>query len=152
MLLGGNFIAIDEANTSLPNGLLLNATDSGNSQDGPTAGGGSGVLAVFALLVYVTAFSLGMGPGAWLIPSEVFSLEVRARAMSLATFSNRSLAAVAGATFLSLRSALSNAGVCFLFAVLTLKCILAGSVDANVAVTGIRRRSHIVPEYFWSNT
>ena len=120
LLLGGNFIAIDEANTSLPNGLLLNATDSGNSQDGPTAGGGSGVLAVFALLVYVTAFSLGMGPGAWLIPSEVFSLEVRARAMSLATFSNRSLAAVAGATFLSLRSALSNAGVCFLFAVLTL--------------------------------
>jgi sugar porter (SP) family MFS transporter len=83
---------------------------------GSGSGGGSPSLAVFALLCFVTFFSLGMGPGAWLIPSEVFSLGVRAKAMSLATFCNRTLAAVGAATFLSLRSWLTDAGVTALFA------------------------------------
>ena len=79
---------------------------------------GSAEVAVLSLLCFVTFFSLGVGPGAWLIPAEVFSLGVRAKAMSLATFSNRSVGAVTAATFLSLRSALSDAGVVALFACL----------------------------------
>ena len=50
---------------------------------------GSVSLAVFALVSYVTFFSLGMGPGCWLVASEVFSLNVRAKAMSLATCTNQ---------------------------------------------------------------
>ena len=51
-------------------------------------------LAVTALAIYMTFFSLGAGPGTWLVASEVFSLGVRARAMSLATCTNRGLAAL----------------------------------------------------------
>ena len=40
--------------------------------------------AVFGLALYLAFFSIGMGPGAWLIPSEVFSTIIRAKAMSLA--------------------------------------------------------------------
>ena len=72
-------------------------------------------LPIFALCLYMASFSLGMGaspslrdhheppqqvcvcvcarvcvgPGAWLIPSEVFSNAVRAKAMSMATVANR---------------------------------------------------------------
>jgi len=55
-------------------------------------------------------FSLGMGPGAWLIPSEVFATSIRAKAMSLATFLNRATATLMSSTFLSLANALSWAG------------------------------------------
>ena len=41
-------------------------------------------LAVFGLALYLAFFSLGMGPGAWLVPSEVFSTMIRAKAMSVA--------------------------------------------------------------------
>ena len=41
-------------------------------------------LAVFVFALYLAFFSLGMGPGAWLIPSEVFSTMIRAKAMSAA--------------------------------------------------------------------
>ena len=40
--------------------------------------------AVFGLALYLAFFSIGMGPGAWLIPSEVFSTMIRAKAMSVA--------------------------------------------------------------------
>jgi MFS family permease len=42
------------------------------------------VLSVFGLALYLSFFSVGMGPGAWLIPSEVFSTMIRAKAMSVA--------------------------------------------------------------------
>lgn len=44
----------------------------------------SEAFAVFGLALYLAFFSLGMGPGAWLIPSEVFSTLIRAKAMSVA--------------------------------------------------------------------
>jgi MFS family permease len=44
----------------------------------------SGEFAVFGLASYLAFFSLGMGPGAWLVPAEVFSTMIRAKAMSVA--------------------------------------------------------------------
>ena len=38
---------------------------------------------------YLSFFSIGMGPGAWLIPSEVFSNVIRAKAMSVAACASR---------------------------------------------------------------
>jgi len=77
-------------------------------------------LAVTALGLYLACFSFGMGPGAWLIPSEVFSQKVRAKAMSLATFSNRVAATALSMSFLSLANAMSYAGVCLFLAVVNL--------------------------------
>ena len=67
-----------------------------------------------ALVLYVVAFSSGMGPGAWLVPSEVFSNDIRAKGMSLCTFSNRAAALLVGSTFLSMRRGMTNPGIfCF---------------------------------------
>ena len=60
---------------------------SASDSDGNT--GSSAASPIFALCMYMMSFSLGMGPGAWLIPSEVFSNAVRAKAMSMATVANR---------------------------------------------------------------
>mmetsp|Transcript_93898 Transcript_93898/g.268895 ORF Transcript_93898/g.268895 Transcript_93898/m.268895 type:complete len:362 (+) Transcript_93898:123-1208(+) len=76
--------------------------------------------AVLALALFVCFFSLGMGPGCWLIASEVFSTQIRARAMSLATFTNRGCAVIIGSTFLTLRSALGDSGFFMLFVVLVM--------------------------------
>jgi hypothetical protein len=61
-----------------------------------------------------------MGPGAWLIPSEVFSTKIRAKAMSLATFSNRVTATLMSSTFLSTANAMSWAGFFSLLAFIVL--------------------------------
>lgn len=63
-------------------------------------------LAVFALAIYFSAFSVGMGPGCWLVPGEILPSAIRAKAMSLASFTNRILAGVMASTPLSLARAL----------------------------------------------
>mmetsp|Transcript_10152 Transcript_10152/g.12920 ORF Transcript_10152/g.12920 Transcript_10152/m.12920 type:complete len:515 (+) Transcript_10152:142-1686(+) len=65
---------------------------------------------IFCLALYLAAFGVGMGPGAWLIPSEVFPLSIRAKAMSLATFVNRFVATIMASTVLSLTKVISWAG------------------------------------------
>lgn len=77
--------------------------------------------AVFGLALYLAFFSIGMGPGAWLIPSEVFSTIIRAKAMSLATFMNRVTATIMASTFLSVANAMSYAGF---FMMLSIVCLL----------------------------
>ena len=57
--------------------------------------------AIIGLAIYLSFFSIAMGPGAWLIPSEVFAPCMRAKAMSLATFLNRVTATIMSGTFLS---------------------------------------------------
>lgn len=71
---------------------------------------------VFGLSLYLAFFSLGMGPGAWLIPSEVFSTCIRAKAMSVATFLNRATATLMSSTALSTANAMTWAGFFFLLA------------------------------------
>lgn len=80
-----------------------------------------GVLSIIGLSIYLSSFSLGMGPGAWLIPSEVFSSTIRSRAMSFATFLNRATATLISSTFLSLSQVLTWAG---LFLLLAFTCTL----------------------------
>jgi len=87
------------------------------------AGGENAPFVISGLAVYLAFFSLGMGPGCWLIPSEVFSTTIRAKAMSMATFLNRATATIMASTFLSMARLLSWAGFFFVLAVLCL-CIL----------------------------
>jgi len=79
------------------------------------------VLGIIALAIYLSFFSLGMGPGAWLIPSEVFSTTIRAKAMSLATFANRVTATIVTSTFLTVADSISFEGY---FSMLGVVCLL----------------------------
>lgn len=62
--------------------------------------------AIVGLCLYLSFFSVGMGPVAWLIPSEIFPTSIRAKAMSIATFSNRIVATLMASTFLSTTNAI----------------------------------------------
>lgn len=44
---------------------------------------------VFLLVAFAVAFEIGLGPGCWLVPSEVFFNKIRLPAMGMATLSNR---------------------------------------------------------------
>jgi MFS family permease len=77
-------------------------------------------MAIFGLALYLAFFSIGMGPGAWLIPSEVFSTMIRAKAMSLATFMNRVTATIMSSTFLSVATAMSWSGFFIMMAIVCL--------------------------------
>mmetsp|Transcript_5229 Transcript_5229/g.12507 ORF Transcript_5229/g.12507 Transcript_5229/m.12507 type:complete len:511 (-) Transcript_5229:133-1665(-) len=74
--------------------------------------------------LYLSFFSIGMGPGAWLIPSEIFPTSIRARGMSLATLLNRIVATIVSSTFLTTADSMGwteyfmlLAGVCLFFAI-----------------------------------
>lgn len=73
------------------------------------------------MVLYLAAFSIGMGPGAWLIPSEVFSISIRAKAMALATAMNRAMATVMSSTFLSITEVMGFGAYCCLLAII---CVL----------------------------
>jgi len=70
---------------------------------------------------YLSFFSVGMGPGAWLIPSEVFSNVIRAKAMSLAAFASRVYATIMASTFLSVADVIGYSGF---FLMLSITCFL----------------------------
>ena len=78
----------------------------------PTAG--AAVLAM--ILCYVGFFAVGMGPGVWVLLSELFPTRIRARAMSIATVSLWIACMVISLTFLSLVSAISAAGAFWVYA------------------------------------
>jgi len=94
---------------------------------------GNSAFSVTSLAIYLAFFSFGMGPGAWLIPSEVFSLTIRAKAMSVATFLNRVAATLMSSTFLSTATAMSWAGFFLLLAVVCM--IVAGFIYFMVPET-----------------
>ena len=75
------------------------------------------IFTVTGLGLYLAFFSFGMGPIAWLIPSEVFATCIRAKAMSLASSLNRVAATVVSSSFLTVQGTLSWAGFFLLLAV-----------------------------------
>jgi MFS family permease len=76
---------------------------------------------VFGLALYLSFFSIGMGPGAWLIPSEIFATCIRAKAMSVATTLNRAAATIMSSTVVSLSNALGWGGF---FLMLCMICLV----------------------------
>lgn len=61
---------------------------------------------IVGIVVYLVFFSFGMGPGSWLIPSEVFATSIRAKSMSLMTSLNRFVAFLYDVSFLSTANAM----------------------------------------------
>lgn len=95
--------------------FLMAGTHNNRGHFPPSAVAGVGFLAVVS---YVSFFSLGMGPGAWLVPSEVFSNDIRAKATSFSSFCNRTVAMVVAASFLSMETSMGF-GVYVFFGCLT---------------------------------
>ena len=75
---------------------------------------------IIGLAVYLSFFSVGMGPGAWLIPSEVFATSIRGKAMSVATLLNRATATLMSGTFLSTANGIGWGGFFFLLCIICL--------------------------------
>ncbi len=80
------------------------------------------VLMLVSILFYVAFFAFGMGPGPWLIISEIFPTKVRGRAASIATSTLWSGALLVTFTFLSLVRVLKLAGTFAVFGALSLAC------------------------------
>ena len=74
----------------------------------------SSVLAL--ILCYVAFFSFGMGPGVWVVISELFPTRIRGRAMSVATVALWLACMLITVTFLSLVKAFTAAGAFWLYA------------------------------------
>lgn len=72
-----------------------------------------------SLAGYIGFFAIGLGPVFWLMISEIFSLGVRARAMSIATFANWIANLIVALTFLHLAEVAGAGIVFFAYAILS---------------------------------
>jgi SP family arabinose:H+ symporter-like MFS transporter len=84
----------------------------------------SPVLMLASILLYVAFFALGMGPGPWLIISEIFPTKVRGRAASIATSTLWSGTLLVTFTFLSLVKILNLWGTFAIYAALSCFCCI----------------------------
>ncbi|KAJ7521860.1 hypothetical protein O6H91_19G071800 [Diphasiastrum complanatum] len=77
------------------------------------------VMAVVAVCSFVAFFSIGIGPISNLLIAELFPLKIRAQGMSLSIVLNRSIGGLISLSFLTLSSAITPAGVFFIFALVS---------------------------------
>jgi hypothetical protein len=73
---------------------------------------------------YVIAYSVGYGPGAWVVMLEVLPMQIRAKGLSLCTFVNRCIATLLSGSFLTLVRYLRYCGYFWLFTIVTLACVV----------------------------
>ena len=75
-------------------------------------------IGVLSLAVYIASFAIGLGPVFWLLISEIFPLNVRGQAASIATMANWLSNFIVSLTFLSLLNALGSVWTFVLYAAL----------------------------------
>jgi MFS family permease len=80
-------------------------------------------LTLGAMMTYVSAYEIGFGPLTWLIVSEVFPLRVRSQAFSIAMVANFAANFLVSATYLSAMQLITEAGLYWTFAAITLTAI-----------------------------
>jgi sugar porter (SP) family MFS transporter len=85
--------------------------------------GNTAYIAIFGLLLYTGSFAIGLGPVFWLLISEIYPVKIRGRAMSVASMANWAANFVVAISFLTLLSAIGNAGTFFLFAGLSIVAV-----------------------------
>jgi SP family galactose:H+ symporter-like MFS transporter len=107
----------------------------------------AGYLTLAALLAYIAAFALSMGPIFWLVSVEVFPNRLRAAGSSIATFCNWSANLVVSLTFLSLLDLLGKAWTFWLYALLGLLALLF----CWRLVPETRQKSLEQIEQYWQN-
>jgi SP family galactose:H+ symporter-like MFS transporter len=77
-------------------------------------------IAVASVAAYVGFFAIGLGPVFWLLIAEIFPLDLRGRAMSLATVANWGFNLIVSATFLNMAGAIGSAGAFVAYGVMSL--------------------------------
>ncbi len=82
------------------------------------------ILVLVAVLVYIAAFAIGLGPIFWLLTAELFPLEVRGRCMSVVVVLNWLFNLILGLSFLSIVDAISAAGCFWLLAGLSVLSVI----------------------------
>jgi sugar porter (SP) family MFS transporter len=85
--------------------------------------GSAALIAIAGLLIYTGSFAVGLGPVFWLLISEIYPVRIRGQAMSVATMANWGANFVVTVSFLTLLSAIGNAGTFFLFGGLSLVAV-----------------------------
>ena len=73
-------------------------------------------LVIALMLMCVASFAVGLGPGVWVVLSEIFPNKIRGRAMSIATLSLWVACTVLTMTFLSIATALGPTGAFLIYA------------------------------------
>ncbi|XP_072188219.1 solute carrier family 2, facilitated glucose transporter member 12 [Excalfactoria chinensis] len=73
-----------------------------------------------SLLVYVAAFSIGLGPMSWLVLSEIFPGGIRGRAMALTSSMNWGINLLISLTFLTITELIGLSWVCFIYTAMSL--------------------------------
>jgi len=76
------------------------------------------------ILLYVASFGVGLGPGVWVVISELFPTRIRGRAMSIATLCLWLACILVTATFLSLVEAIGSTGAFWLYAAMSVVNLL----------------------------
>jgi hypothetical protein len=77
-------------------------------------------IGVVSVAVYIASFAIGLGPVFWLLISEIFPLNVRGQAASVATMANWLSNFVVSLTFLSLLNRLGPVTTFLLYVALSL--------------------------------
>jgi sugar porter (SP) family MFS transporter len=83
-----------------------------------------GWIAIGSLALYIAFFAVGLGPVFWLLISEIYPLEVRGAAMSVASVGNWASNLLVSRTFLSLVGAIGRPFTFWLYAVVGLAAIV----------------------------
>lgn len=86
--------------------------------------GTAAIVTIVFLFFYTGSFAIGLGPVFWLLISEIYPVRVRAPAMSVATFANWAANFVVTISFLTLLSAITDAGTFFLFGFLSVVAVV----------------------------
>ncbi|XP_045247440.2 solute carrier family 2, facilitated glucose transporter member 12 [Macaca fascicularis] len=81
-------------------------------------------LSLASLLVYVAAFSIGLGPMPWLVLSEIFPGGIRGRAMALTSSMNWGINLLISLTFLTVTDLIGLPWVCFVYTIMSLASLL----------------------------
>ena len=104
-------------------------------------------IAVGSIIFYIASFAISLGPIFWLIIAEIYPMQIRGRAMSLATVANWVFNMIVAATFLTLTETIGKAGTFWLFAFIS----VAGVLYCYVFVPETKGRSlEEIEEYVYS--
>ncbi|XP_067398614.1 solute carrier family 2, facilitated glucose transporter member 12 [Emydura macquarii macquarii] len=77
-------------------------------------------LSLASLLVYVAAFSIGLGPMTWIVLSEIFPGGIRGRAIALTSSMNWGINLLISLTFLTVTDLIGLPWVCFIYTIMSL--------------------------------
>ncbi|MBZ3888954.1 Solute carrier family 2, facilitated glucose transporter member 12 [Sciurus carolinensis] len=81
-------------------------------------------LSLASLLVYIAAFSIGLGPMPWVVLSEIFPGGIRGRAMALTSSMNWGINLLISLTFLTVTDLIGLPWVCFIYTIMSLASLV----------------------------